>query len=209
MILFRPVGLEELRLVFESSMRRFPPRLPEQPIFYPVTTLAYAQQIARDWNTTSGSRAGFVTRVTVDDAWVSKFERRIVGSREHEELWVPAEELDDFNARLEGLITVVDAYFGEPYAGEVPTQFGLKGKSATEQLLTLARHLDYSGFDVGLELVANKTAVFLNYPFWQQHDFAGDGLSPSARDAVLAKLAKFWTMHESLREIPLGLVSQT
>lgn len=36
MILWRPVGLAEMGLVFDSGMRRFPPRLPEQPIFYPV-----------------------------------------------------------------------------------------------------------------------------------------------------------------------------
>jgi hypothetical protein len=34
-------------------MRAFPPRLPEQPIFYPVTNEEYAKQIAKDWNTKS------------------------------------------------------------------------------------------------------------------------------------------------------------
>lgn len=61
MILYRPVGLEELRLVAAAAYRAFPPRLPEQPIFYPVLNVEYARQIARDWNTKSGSRVGFVT----------------------------------------------------------------------------------------------------------------------------------------------------
>src|SRR5215471_6487911 len=47
MILWRPVGLAEMGLVFDSGMRRFPPRLPEQPIFYPVLAESYASAIAR------------------------------------------------------------------------------------------------------------------------------------------------------------------
>jgi hypothetical protein len=61
--LYRPVGLEELLLLYEAEMRAFPQRLPEQPIFYPVTNEAYARQIAETWNTKSGTLAGFVTRV--------------------------------------------------------------------------------------------------------------------------------------------------
>jgi hypothetical protein len=34
--LFRPTGERELALIRESGWRAFPPRLPEQPIFYPV-----------------------------------------------------------------------------------------------------------------------------------------------------------------------------
>ena len=35
-ILYRPVGPKELELIVASGYREFPPRLPEQPIFYPV-----------------------------------------------------------------------------------------------------------------------------------------------------------------------------
>jgi hypothetical protein len=112
-ILFRPVGLEELRLIDAADMRAFPPRLPEQPIFYPVLNEEYARQIARDWNTKQHSRVGFVTRFEVEDAYVAKFERHVVGSRVHEELWVPADELDEFNRHVVGRIEVVAAYFGE------------------------------------------------------------------------------------------------
>lgn len=35
-ILYRPVGAKELDLIAASGYREFPPRLPEQPIFYPV-----------------------------------------------------------------------------------------------------------------------------------------------------------------------------
>lgn len=67
--LFRPVGPAELRLIVESGWRRFPPRLPEQPIFYPVENEEYARQIARDWNVKS-SGEGHVLRFRVDAAFI-------------------------------------------------------------------------------------------------------------------------------------------
>jgi hypothetical protein len=45
-------------------MRAFPPRLPEQPVFYPVLSEQYAVKIARDWNVPA-SGSGFVTRFEV------------------------------------------------------------------------------------------------------------------------------------------------
>ncbi|HEX3852031.1 MAG TPA: hypothetical protein VHW01_13760 [Polyangiaceae bacterium] len=67
MFLFRPVGLEELRLIYEAALKGFPPRLPDQPIFYPVLNQPYASKIAKEWNTKTGSMAGFVTRFEVED----------------------------------------------------------------------------------------------------------------------------------------------
>ncbi|MDJ0699325.1 MAG: hypothetical protein QNJ07_05670 [Woeseiaceae bacterium] len=37
--LYRPVGPAELDLIRDSGWQEFPPRLPEQPIFYPVLNL--------------------------------------------------------------------------------------------------------------------------------------------------------------------------
>jgi len=111
--LYRPVGPEELALIAATDYRAFPPRLPEQPIFYPVTNEAYATQIARDWNTKHGSKVGLVTRFDVDAAYAAKFERQIVGGREHEELWVPAEELSEFNSHIVGRIEVIAEFRGE------------------------------------------------------------------------------------------------
>lgn len=62
--LYRPVGPKELALIEESGWRAFPPRLPEQPYFYPVVNEEYAAQIARDWNV-KASGTGFVTRFAV------------------------------------------------------------------------------------------------------------------------------------------------
>lgn len=110
--LYRPVGAEEVKLIEERRFKEFPPRIPEQSIFYPVTNEAYATQIARDWNTKSGSRRGYVTRFNVQESFLTELERKIVGGREHEEYWIPAERLDEFNKSIVGLIEVISEFDG-------------------------------------------------------------------------------------------------
>ena len=107
--LYRPVGPKELALIETSGWRAFPPRLPEQPIFYPVLNEEYAIQIARDWNV-KASGAGYVTRFEVERPWVDRYEVQVVGHSGHRELWVPAEELEEFNARLVGPIEVLHEF---------------------------------------------------------------------------------------------------
>ena len=41
---------------------------------------------------------------------IEEYPVQVAGGREHEELWVPAEELEAFNARIVGKIDVVAAY---------------------------------------------------------------------------------------------------
>lgn len=107
--LYRPVGERELALIEAAGFRAFPPRLEWQPIFYPVTTEQYAATIARDWNARDG-QCGFVTRFAVDSVWLRQFEPHIVGSRAHEEYWIPAERLDEFNAHIVGAIEVIATF---------------------------------------------------------------------------------------------------
>lgn len=107
--LWRPTGPEELKLVEEANWQAWPPRLPEQPIFYPVTTEAYAVKIARDWNVPA-SGSGFVTRFEVLKSFLDQYEVQDAGGREHQEYWIPAEELDAFNAAIVGKIEVVGSF---------------------------------------------------------------------------------------------------
>jgi hypothetical protein len=172
MLLYRPVGLNEMRLIYQSGLRAFPARLPEQPIFYPVLNQDYAEKIARDWNTRSETLAGYVTRFAVEDAYAARFERRVVGSREHEELWVPAEALPAFNAQIVGAIEVVGAHFGEGFQGEMAAVGRLSGKNAREQLAALAGMADA---EIAEEVRVHPQAVFLNFFLWEQDDAARRG----------------------------------
>src|SRR5215212_3132848 len=82
-VLWRPVGQAELELIGQSGWRAFPPRLPHQPIFYPVLDEGYAVQIARDWNTRDAASGyvGYVIRFQVRAAFLDHYPVRTVGGR--------------------------------------------------------------------------------------------------------------------------------
>ena len=112
MILYRPVGQAELDLIAESGYRAFPPRLPEQPIFYPVLNEKYASEIAEKWNTNdkvSGYK-GYVTRFEIADEFIMRYDMQTVGAGYHQEFWIPAEYLNDFNKNIVGKIEVIKCF---------------------------------------------------------------------------------------------------
>ena len=113
--LYRPVGQKELDLIQDSGWVAFPPRLPFQPIFYPVLSQEYAAQIARDWNTRDAASdyVGYVTRFEVNAGYLSRHTVQTVGSREHQEHWIPAEEMDEFNANIVGKIEIIKTFTAE------------------------------------------------------------------------------------------------
>lgn len=116
-VLFRPIGKRELDLIQQSGYTKFPKRLSHQPLFYPVLTQEYAEKIARDWNTKDerSEYSGYVTRFRVKRSFIDKYPIQIVGSAHiHRELWIPADELDEFNQALVGLIEIVSEYHSEP-----------------------------------------------------------------------------------------------
>lgn len=112
MILYRPTGPEELALVAESGWKEWPPRLSDQPIFYPVLTFDYAEKIARDWNSTREDTgfSGYVTRFEINDAFAARYAVELAGGEAHRELWVPAEELAEFNRNIVRNIEVAAEY---------------------------------------------------------------------------------------------------
>ena len=104
--LWRPVGPRELELIRKAEMRAFPPRLPDQPIFYPVLSEDYAVKIARDWNVPA-SGSGFVTRFDVQRRFLDKYSVQQSGGSAHLEYWIPAEDLEAFNGAIIGKIEIV------------------------------------------------------------------------------------------------------
>ena len=114
--LFRPVGQLEFDLIAASGFKSFPPRLPEQPIFYPVLTEEYATQIARDWNTKDerSGYTGYVLEFDVDSEYLTRFDIQKAGSSKHLEYWIPAQELQEFNDQICGAIRVVSKLHPKP-----------------------------------------------------------------------------------------------
>ncbi|MBV9493310.1 MAG: hypothetical protein JOZ54_03630 [Acidobacteria bacterium] len=107
--MFRPVGPAELALLEANGFTRWPPRLPEQPIFYPVTNYEYAAEIASKWNVAEHG-FGAVTRFEVRDDFMRRFEVHQVGTLHHTEWWIPAELLEELNDNLVGRIEVVATF---------------------------------------------------------------------------------------------------
>ncbi len=90
-------------------MRAFPPRLPDQPIFYPVLSEDYAIKIARDWNVRD-SGVGYVTRFAVRRDFLDRYDVQVAGGRAHSEYWIPAEDLDAFNMAIVGEIEIIHEF---------------------------------------------------------------------------------------------------
>ena len=107
--LYRPVGPKELALIRNSGFRRFPPRLPQQPIFYPVISESYATKIARDWNV-KASGAGYVTRFSVLRSFLDRYQVHTAGGSEHLEYWIPAADLTEFNENIVGTIEIISEF---------------------------------------------------------------------------------------------------
>lgn len=108
-VLYRPTGPEEMALLQQSDYRLWPPRLPEQPIFYPVTNEEYAKEIAIRWNI-KDSKIGYVTRFYVQKSFIDQYPIQKVGTRHHTEWWIPADDVPALNAHLIGSIEVIGEY---------------------------------------------------------------------------------------------------
>jgi len=100
-----------MELIRDSDWQLFPPRLPDQPIFYPVLNEPYAAEIARNWNTKNDG-TGYVMRFQIEAAFLSRYEVQTVGASMHQEYWIPAEELNEFNRHIVGHIEVVAVFGG-------------------------------------------------------------------------------------------------
>ena len=118
--LYRPVGVKELELISLSGFKKYPLRLPGQPIFYPVMNFEYAARIAEEWNTKDAfsGYAGFVTEFEINSNFISKYPVKNVGGEGIDELWVPSEDLGEFNNQIIGKIEVSKAFYGDLFEGE-------------------------------------------------------------------------------------------
>ena len=116
--LYRPTGANELELIIDSGMKRYPPRLYWQPIFYPVLNFQYAAEIAERWNMVDedSDGVGFVTAFEIPEEYFKLFQVQTVGLAHHQELWVPATQLEEFNDAIVNGIRVEKAFIGKKFA---------------------------------------------------------------------------------------------
>lgn len=190
--LYRPVGLKEMELILAAESKVFPPRLPEQPYFYPVLNIEYAAQIARDWNTKDPKSgfAGFVTEFKIDNNYADQFEVHTVGGSMHRELWIPAEQLDEFNQYIQGQIEIKGAYYGDGYKG-------IKHQGNdwyTDEIFKSFYQLRYSPQDFSGEMTLNRNPVLLNFKYWVTHDYKTTVLYEGEQIEFLRHVADTWKL---------------
>ncbi|SEE32554.1 hypothetical protein SAMN04487765_2146 [Tenacibaculum sp. MAR_2010_89] len=115
--LYRPIGEKELILIAQNDYKTFPPRLEWQPIFYPVLNEEYAAEIASKWNTIDefGNYLGFVTKFEITEEEFKKYKVENVGGKIHNELWVPSENLENFNQNIINKIEIIKVFIGEKF----------------------------------------------------------------------------------------------
>jgi hypothetical protein len=183
--LWRPLGLNELKLIFDSGYKEYPPRLDWQPIFYPVTNFAYAEQITREWNVVSnGDHCGFVTEFDIDQDHLLQYQEQNVGGKIHNEYWIPAEELETFNNKIVGDIRVVASRYSKEYIGVNITEGLMANKNISEQLAyleTILHDLD----KVKAVFKEAEYTILTNLSFWQQ--FSQD------KALVVNRLIEIWS----------------
>lgn len=180
--LYRPVGKKELELIIESQNKAYPPRLDWQPIFYPVLNFEYAQQIAVKWNLDDefSGYSGFVTEFEIPENYFNQFEVQNVGGDLHNELWVPSENLPEFNAQIVGPIQISGRYYGSKYTGEVESTQFFQNKNANQQWEILTQTEDLK------ELIqAEKTAILINWNYWRLTHLQEEQFQKATFDQIL------------------------
>lgn len=192
MELFRPVGFKEMDLILNTGCRRFPPRLPSQPIFYPVLNIHYAEEIAEKWNTkdVNSGYVGYVTKFEVEDSYIANFESHTVGGAIHQEFWIPSEELDEFNKHINGNILLSKAYYGKDFVGEPLVNTPLKNKNYFEQFSFLFELKKSNLMDYICEVLAQWKIISQNYFIWEKTDFSVVGIGEADRELLLQSMRK-------------------
>lgn len=195
--LFRPVGLTEMKLILDLDLKAFPPRLPEQPIFYPVLNKQYADQIARDWNTKDkfSGFVGFVTEFKVNSPYIDQYEEQIVGAKTHGELWIPTEDLEEMNANIVGRIKLITVFYGPDYEGLSPELTFMQGKSLLDQLRLWCEIYEYNAMDFFCEIREHWKCILVNYMYWMEVDSAQIGVSEELKKETLSKMKAYWNDH--------------
>jgi hypothetical protein len=89
-----------------------------------VLNREYAVQIAEGWNTKDkfSGYCGIVTRFELSTEYLQKYEIHNVGGFINNELWIPAESLNEFNKQIIGTIEITDVFPGDMFDATKPDE---------------------------------------------------------------------------------------
>lgn len=112
-----------------------------------------------------------MTEFDINEEYVSKYEPHIVGSAQHEELWVPAEKLSEFNLQIVAPIRISHAFYGEQYIGK---NNKMEDASYIEQFILFRNLKNYNLMDFSYSIQESWKAVAFNYIAWSNYDYTQD-----------------------------------
>jgi hypothetical protein len=106
MKLFRSVGEKEFRLIQQNGFKSFPARMPGRRGMNLASDKEYAMQIAA--KRSNEDRRNYIVEFEADDNYLSWFSTKTTDG--HQEFNIPAEQIDEFNSHITGLISVVGVF---------------------------------------------------------------------------------------------------
>jgi len=106
MKLFRAVGEKEFRLIQQNGFKGFPARMPGRRKMNLAPDKEYAMQIALKRNTED--RRNYILEFEADDNYIFWFGTKTADG--HQEYNIPAEQIDEFNSHITGLISVAGVF---------------------------------------------------------------------------------------------------
>lgn len=104
--LWHPAGPDEIDHIRASGWRQWPPVPHERLYFYPILNESFAISGARHWNSL-GTGVKYVLRLYTETDFIRRYSTRSFGGSAAPMLWVPVEDMHEFNAHIVGLIEVV------------------------------------------------------------------------------------------------------
>lgn len=112
-----------------------------------------------------------MTEFEVNDEYIKRYKVQCVGDNCHQELWIPAEELKNFNDNIIGVIQIKEAFYGDKYMGINPDQVaGFKEKDLKKQIDIFRNILEYNAMDFSGTVFVEWKLINLNYLFWLTHN---------------------------------------
>jgi hypothetical protein len=124
--------------------------------------------------------------------YVQRFEPKVVGAAQHQELWVPAEKLPEFNANLVSRIRVSRVFYGAAYQGPAPLPLMVRARHPAEQLKVLTAVLASSRFDFSCEVSANWKLILANFAFWAATPAERLGVTSQELSRTLGAIGQVW-----------------
>lgn len=201
MTLFAVVGILELQRAYRSGLKAFSARSEDSPELAVYTSLEDARRLSRERVLGDRSSCAFVISFQVKQDFPARFESRSAGANDGFQFPVKEGRLAEFNSKIVGALSVVDAYFGKEFRGLVASQFGLKDKDAIEQFIALCNSFPQSVVDIRPEIILNHEIVFLHSMFWSRLDVTSQNNGRATQNEVLSYIRGVWC--EVFEDLPL------